>query len=269
MQVGDVWSGQVEIRDAAGQLADAGAVTLTLTPPDGVAVVVGTARASLGTYTATFPLTMVGQWLARWVATGANASVWTDVVDVADPARAPLVSLDEIRTHMNWGVPSTPVQRARDAEGLALAGMASELVESYTGRVFRRRTVVEERPGGGPAVLLTSLPVLSVTSVTDGTTTVDPSTYRLTPAGVLYRVGGWWPSRVVATYVAGQAVPPEPVRLAVLRLVEHHWQREQQAPHPLQGGGGGYDEGQPSGDRWALPYAIASLLDGYRAPGFA
>lgn len=264
-----MWSGRIELRDADDQLADAGAVTLTATQPDGTTIDLAVVRESVGVYTSQWVLNFVGRWLFRWVSSGSNTDSYTDVADVDDPADAPIVSMDELRRHMDWPTPpTTPEDRRRDEDGRRLASMATELVERYCGRTFRRRTVVETLSGGTTALPLTSLPVASITSVVNDGTALDATAWRLSAAGVLYRASGAWGSTVVVTYVAGDAVPPEPVRVAVLRLVEHHWQRARQAPHSITGGGSGYDEGQP-GSGYALPYSVASYLDGYRAAGIA
>ncbi len=267
LQAGDVWTGRVEIRDPSGVLADAGAVTLTATAPGGTITPLGVAHPSTGVYTASWPVDAPGRWLMRWVATGANQSTWTDVVDVADPALAPLVSLAEIRAHMGWSASTDAAGRARDAQAVALADGMTELVESYCGQRFRRSVVEHVHAGGGAAVLLAELPATEIVSVVDGGTTLDPSAYRLSAAGVLYRRSGAWGETVI-TYRTGPAVPPEPVRLAVLRLVEHHWQETRQGPHPLGGQPTGYDEQQPA-QTWALPYAIQSLISAYRVSGIA
>ena len=70
----------------------------------------------------------------------------------------------------------------------------------------------------------------------------------------------------VATYRAGYASTLPWLRLATKRLVEHLWQRTQQAPHPaLSQVGGGYDEAAPSTASYLLPYAVMSLIERHRA----
>lgn len=268
-QVGDVWTGRVEVRDTAGALADAGNVTATVTAPDGAETSLGIGHPSAGVYTAAWPLTLPGRYVIRWVASGANASAHTDVVDVADPTSAPLVSLSEVLRHLGLAAAVNATQRARDADLEALADGMTELVEGHCGRAFRPRQVVQVHADGGAAILLHTLPVASITSVVDTGTTLDASAYRLSDAGVLYRRSGVWGETTV-TYVAGTSVPPEPVRLAVLRLIEHHWTSARQAPHPMRAGAGArYDETQPVPERFAIPYAIASLLEPYRVHGLS
>lgn len=269
MDLGDVWLGSVQITDPAGQLADSDVIQVLITLPDGAVSSPTPQRVSVGVYEAQLVTTQVGRHTVRWTSTGANSASWVDAFTVDDPAQPPLVSMAEVRAHMGWQAPTTQLQRSRDEQARALADMATQLVEDHCGRAFRRRTVAEAFAGGSSALLLTTLPAVSITSVVEDGSAVDASSWRLsTSGGVLYRRQGRWGETTV-TYLAGDAVAPEPVRRAVLRLVEHHWQHSQQAPHPSDGGGPGWDEGQPTSLQWALPYSIASLLIPYCTPGIA
>lgn len=267
MDLGDVWLGRVQITDPeTGAPADADVVQVLITLPSGAVSSPTPQRVSTGLYEAQLVTTQVGRHEVRWTSNGANAASWVDSFVVDNPALLPLVGMAEVRAHMGWVEPVSQAQRDRDEQARALAATATELVEDHCGRAFRRRTVVEAFAGGGSALLLTTLPAASVTSVVEDGATLDPSVWRLSSAGVLYRRAGTWGETTV-TYTAGDAVAPGPVRLAVLRLIEHHWQHTQQAPH--QGTTPGWDEGQPTTLQSALPYAVASLLDAYRSPGIA
>src|SRR3954447_22144628 len=87
VDVGDVVTLGVAITDDAGAAADAGGITLTVTQPDATPVTPAVTHSGTGAYNVQFPVTQAGRYLIRWVATGANASVYTDVLDVfaADP----------------------------------------------------------------------------------------------------------------------------------------------------------------------------------------
>lgn len=74
----------VEVRDAAGALADATAVTCTVTLPDGTTATPTPAHPSTGVYTVDYPAPAAGRYVARWVATGANASAESQVFRVVD-----------------------------------------------------------------------------------------------------------------------------------------------------------------------------------------
>lgn len=272
MDLGDVWTGRVEIRDSSQTLA-AATVTLTVTLPDLTTVTPAVTTSSTGVYTAAWPTTQVGRHAARWVATGAITTVFTDVFDVADPACLPIVGMTELREHLRRAAPGTATQRGDDEHLRTLATIASDLVEKHCGRLFRRRTVVESYNGGDEVLMLRSLPAVSVTSVTESGTTVDPTFYVLdTTSGLLHKVVGVWdyskPQAVQVTYLAGPTASPTPIRQAVLRLVELQWDRTQQAPH-VGSGQGLDDEGAPSALQWALPYQVASWLEPYRSRAIA
>ncbi len=82
--LGDVASLAVAITDSAGAAANAGAVVLTVTLPDGTTVTPTVTNAATGSYTASYTPTLPGRHGVRWVATGANASatpaVWSNTV---------------------------------------------------------------------------------------------------------------------------------------------------------------------------------------------
>lgn len=137
-----------------------------------------------------------------------------------------------------------PVEETSDDEELAgyVSGV-TRVVERYVGVVIGR-SVTDVFDGGGAVVLLRTLPVLSITSVTDSGATVDASGYRVSkPSGVLTRVAGPSPlpflpgfQSVEVTYQAGQAaniaeVKEElgDVRLAALLILQHMWDTQRPA----------------------------------------
>ena len=97
-----------------------------------------------------------------------------------------------------------------------------------------------------------------------GVAALTSAQWRRRGAVVSWQPGSWrpaaWSEALVVTYTAGYATAPSWLTLAVLRLIEHLWQRTQQAPHPALGQtGGGHDESLPS-PGWLLPYAVSSLI---------
>jgi hypothetical protein len=86
--LGDVISLAVTVRDADGDLADAGAMALTVTAPDASTASPAVTRASLGTYTADYAPTVAGRFTVQWTATGANAGVMVDAFEVLTAADA-------------------------------------------------------------------------------------------------------------------------------------------------------------------------------------
>ncbi len=89
------------IRDAAGQPANAGAVTLTITLPDGTTVTPGPiASTTPGVYDYDYVTVQAGRHGVRWVATGANAAAFTDAFDVQPADGSPWISLADVKDHL-------------------------------------------------------------------------------------------------------------------------------------------------------------------------
>lgn len=157
-----------------------------------------------------------------------------------------IVSLADAKAQLNI------TDSASDTELAGYVSGVSAGVELHVGAVINRN-VTEVFDGGRCEVLLTTLPVASVTSVTDNGTVVDPSGYKLNAqSGVLTRVAG--PSRmpflpgiqsVSALYVAGRAADIAAValnyaniRLGTLMILQDNWESQrgpQRGPYDQQG----------------------------------
>lgn len=69
---------------------------------------------------------------------------------------------------------------------------ASDLIETYTGRVFAEEEVVESLPGKGtPDILLSRTPIINVTSVKFDTTETPGWVILDKDAGIIQRRDGW------------------------------------------------------------------------------
>lgn len=194
------------------------------------------------------------------------------------PATGGIVSLAEVKTHLNI---DAGVVRYDD-ELAVLLDDALGILEAETGRPLAVRSLVQSEPCPDlPRVVLDAVPCpcvtcrahvsMTVTGVGVGGVPVDVVDWRLDGPVVSWRAGAggsaatYATASVIVTYTAGYATTPPWLRLAVLRLVEHLWQKTQQAPHPALGQvGGGYDESQPSPLSYLLPYQVASLIDRHR-----
>lgn len=218
----------VTIEDADGNAVNAGAVTLTLTLPDGSTVTPLVTNPSTGNYAATYTPTLPGRHIVNWVATGANAAAFHDVFSVSDAGIA-VVSLAEAKRHLNITSTSSDEELRRMIEVAAVVG------EHYTGRVFGRRVVTERMSGGFAQIVLSKVPVISVTSVTENGATMPASSYLLTSGtgGVLTRLSSnifhqWKPGayNIEVSYVAGYAQQPAPDRQGCLELLRHMWETQ-------------------------------------------
>ena len=100
-------------------------------------------------------------------------------------AATDLFTLDEAKKQLNIDPDNTD----SDAELAGYVSGVTRVVERYVGAVVHR-TMTERFDGGRSELLLSHIPVASVTSVADGGTAVDASGYTVTESGVLSRVAG-------------------------------------------------------------------------------
>lgn len=148
-------------------------------------------------------------------------------------AATDVVTLAEAKLQLNM------TDSASDAELGVFISAASEAIEDYVGAVVQR-PVTERFDGGAEQVLLSKIPVASVTSVTDSGTVLDPSAYKVSVNGVLSRVSGRRRYRFVpgtqsltVVYVAGKvadtASVAQRVKMAGLLIVQHLWETQRPA----------------------------------------
>jgi hypothetical protein len=267
--------GTVTTDNSTGALATPTTVTLTLTLPDGSTLVspagIAVTNPSTGIYRASYETVQAGLHRARWVADGNNCDgVYEQVWTVEPTPRGAIVSIDDALAHL--GDPTLTDAQQEQLRATILA--ATRVCGSHIGRTLARESATETYSGGKCEIALRRTPVISVSSVTESGTALTASDYVLDPAGLLVRGSTTAQSRwaagrsnVSVTYVAGYTDPPADLRLAVLREVEHLWQRTQQAPHPALGAE--EDDEFLRRDAAAIPWPVRYLLDPYRAPGFA
>lgn len=263
--LGDVVALSVNVKNSAGALADATAVVCTVTLPDGTTATPTVTHASTGVYSAGYSPTLAGRHLVNWVATGANASAYTDVFNVNDPTYAPILSLDDAKRHLNITASTS------DEELRAFIDVVTQAGEAYTGRVFGRRTITETFSGGLAEVALRYCPVLSITSVVENGTTLAATGYRLSSpdGGVLTRISGYYTTpftagayNVTVTYVAGYQSQPATDRLGALEMLRHLWASQR-----------GTIRFNAAEDQWApattysIPRRVAELWETNLMPG--
>ncbi len=229
IDVGDVYSTSATVYDAAGDPADAGAIFCTVTAPDGTTTSLHVLHESPGLYRAGVAVDAPGTWQVNWQATGVNESAHDETFNVRDPAAWPVISLADVRAHLNI------TDTSSDDELRRIVDVASATGESWTGRVFGRRTCVDVVSGAGPYLALKSCPVISVSAVVENGTTVPATGWALTSpeGGVLSRVSGWsaleWArgaGNVTVTYVAGYQVQPSTDVQGALEMARHLWQTQ-------------------------------------------
>lgn len=258
-----------------GELDDA-TVTVTITLPNGSTDTPTLQHPAVGVYSFTYPTTLAGRHDFTVTATAGFlgptvVKLGGDVFHVDDASTAvQLVGLRETKEFLN-----IPQDKTQDDEELRRKIVAaSDLVEDAT-RLWHRATVVEEFT---PArvLVLSSLPVVSVTSVEQSGSTIDAAAFEVSAAGILqplYTANPWsagWgnTNRVTVTYEAGETAVPPAVREAVLKTVLSLWESQRGASLlPLQGG---LTDDQPPPTMDALPPEAERLLERWRkAPAIA
>jgi hypothetical protein len=276
--LGDVVSLGISIYNTSGTLQNATAVTATVTAPDGSSSTPTVTNSSAGLYDISYNPSLAGRYAIRWVATGTNASAYTDEFSVRDYNDLGIVSLDEVKSHLN--IPST--DSTLDEELRRFIDSASDLAESYVGQVLGRRTFTDELYDGGTEFIRLRNPkAISITSVYENGILIPSSNYVIDYTGQrLYRIGsgtlyatnsyGYWTqgmNNVSITYVAGYVNPPAAAKQGVLEIVRHLWQTQRGAMNVMTRNQTGDDFYQ--GSTYSLPRRAMELLDPVSFPGLA
>ena len=279
--LGDVVPLGITITDSTGANANASAVTCTVYLPDGTSASVSVTNPSTGLYNADYVPSQVGRHAVKWVATGTNASAYSDEFSVRDFSELGIVGLDEVKQYLN--IPLTIT--ADDEEIRRIIDAASDLAESYVGQVLGRRTYTSELyDGGADCIRIRNPRAISITSVYENGALVAASGYALDYTGQrLYRVGsstlyatnsyGYWTAgfnNISVTYVAGYVNPSQAAKQGVLEIIRHLWQTQRGTMNVLGRTLAG-DEFTPAttGAGYSLPRRAMELLDPTSFPGMA
>lgn len=257
-----------------GPPVDVTGVTITIKTADGVTTVVaatavGVTHPATGVYTYSWAVSSsqaAGDYLILWSG-NAGAVTASEIVTVT-AATTGLMTLTQIKKQLN--IPLTDT--GDDDELLQFGASVTQVIENHVGAVTQR-TVTETFNGGRPALLLSTRPVLSITSVTDTGNVLASGDYSLnTEAGVLTRVSGVYPlpflpgvNSVTVTYLVGTAAVAGNVLQAALIIMQHMWDTQRPA------GGGPYAQGSDDYDprySYSIPRRALELL-GEPIGGFA
>jgi len=192
------------------------------------------------------------------------------------PGPAQIVTVTEAKLHLNITATSddTELQYFIDAatKRIEKADLAGPVVQ---------RTVTDYLDGGSCAVLLTSAPVASITSVTEytgntgatlsavtrGTGTGDGYLINTTTGLLTRLVSGYdYPfisgtQNVKVVYEAGRTAVPDDARLATLMLIQHLWSTSQRGSGGRRATAGGMDEMVISGAGYAVPNRVRELAE--------
>ena len=277
--LGDVVALGITITNSSGTAQNATAVVCTVTLPDGTSTTPTVTNSGAGLYAIAYSPTLSGRHVVRWVATGTNASAFTDEFTVRDLTTLPVVSYDMALEHLN-----IPAASANQEEIRRFIDAAQDLAENYIGAVLGRRTITSEKYDGNTDVLRLRNPrAISISSVYENGDLLDSSQYLLDPTGQrLYRLTtsslssttygayGYWAAgvnSVSVTYVAGYTVTPPAVQQGVLEILRHLWQTQRGAVNVMSRTGTGDDF--YTGATYSLPRRAMELLDPASLPGLA
>ena len=276
--LGDVVPLGITITDSTGANANASAVTCTIYQPDGTTTTGSVTNPSTGLYNVDFSPTQVGRHAIKWVATGTNASAYSDEFIVRDFTELGIVGLAEVKAHLN--IPSTLTTDDEELRRFIDAG--SDLAEGYVGQVLGRRTFTDELYDGGTEFVRIRNPkAISITSVYENDSLVSSNAYNLDYTGQrLYRIGsgtlyatnsyGYWTggfNNIKITYVAGYVNPPMAAKQGVLEIIRHLWTTQRGAMNVMGRAQSG-DE-LYSTPTYSLPRRAMELLDPTSFPGMA
>lgn len=276
--LGDVVALGVTITNAAGANENATAVVATITAPDGTTSTPSISNSAAGLYDVSYTPSTSGRYLIRWVATGANASAYMDEFTVRDNTHISIVSLDEVKAHLNIPAANTDL----DEELRRFVDAATDLAENYVGCVLGRQTFTNEYYDGNTDIIRLRNPrALQITSVYENGQLISSDNYSLDPTGQrLSRIttgsiagpnyfGIWAPgaNSVKISYVSGFINPPAAAKQGVLELVRHLWQTQRGAMNVLTRNQSG-DDFYPTAT-YSLPRRCMELLDQMSLPGVA
>ncbi len=221
--LGDTARLAVQVTDSTGTLANATAVTLTVTLPDGTTSGSLTpTNTATGVYQYDYTPSQVGRHGVRWVATGTNAGAFATTFEVLDPAREPLVQPEDLRQALRD-------DDITDAAADSAVWTASGLVRGYCRQELTRATHTQRLPIGydrrGWFIRLPQRPLQSVTRVAVNGTTVTTHTVDLLNG--LVRLPDGVPTtdadedvedQALVTYVAGMSAVPGDVKAVALAV---------------------------------------------------
>lgn len=275
--VGGVQTLTLTVTDAAGNPVDAGAIALAITDATGAVTNAGgiTHVAATGVYTYDFAVIRPGRHSYRWVGTGANAGVYTDIFHALDADPRFLLSLDDARAQLRKQSSNTVDD---DQLRLYLASVTAIVEDVVGAQVATTGTTIA---GGGASAILLPEQVTAVTQVTEnGVVLTAGSDYTVdAQAGIVYRGTTLAPysfiagrDNIIITWTAG-AGDAENVRLAARIILRHLWKADQEGGgRPGVGGSGVNPDTVQTPSGFAIPRRAMQLLtpnDDDRMPGFA
>lgn len=266
------------VRDTAGALVNAGAITLLvkIAQADGTQATTGTYASpvndSTGLYHQDIPVTDLaanGHYQYAWTSTGTGAGVSFGEFDVFDPFETSVLPLQDAKDALNIPQATTTF----DAEIQSYIATIESSLERATGGPLVNRAVTErsEMMSGQTVIPVRQRPLVSVTSITSATGGVVDISAGLdldVNAGLIRRklglpfIGpfyGFLP-QVTVLLVAGWGTSVPAAFGSFARVVIQHLWTSQRGPAALPMGGG--EMVQVPGFGFLVPNMAAEMLAG-------
>jgi hypothetical protein len=242
LEFGDVFPAAWNVYDADGDPANAAAVSLTITQPDGTVVTPGITNPPdvEGQYSYPFITTQTGRHIYSWQ-TADPVTSYTDVFDVADPMTSSILSLADAKIMLDID----PAYTANDNELRFKLRATTIVLEGFKHEAIAMRPVTEWAHLGGfgwprvtPALRLLKIPIHSVISIvaygpTGNTLTTywppadgQPDPVYVDKSTGLVRVLNGPPlaGRVRSDFFCGYSVIPENYQQAAAVVLQHLWE---------------------------------------------
>lgn len=240
IDLGDSITRSINLTNTAGAAVNADSTpTYAVTLPDGTAGASPTVQTTVtGEYYVVYPTLQSGLHQEVWSAVVGGVTVVIRDNFTVESSLGSFISTGEALAHLRA---SGVIVKPADLEQLrGLCQVACDAVHRDLGRVIARRNVTETFDGGRSALVLTSTPVISLTTVVESGITLAATDYTANLAvGIVYRGGQLSPrywqlgtQSITVTYVAGYTDPPRIARKVALNGVARMWQASQQMPHP-------------------------------------
>jgi hypothetical protein len=237
-----------------GVPTDAGAVTVTVTKPDGSTVTPSVSHDDVGVYSAQYAPTLDGPYTYRWVATGTGQTAESGSFYVGA-----VVSVAEVRDRLNKDL------TVDDGEIADMIVAAQAEYAEYVGPL--PGSVTETLNGGGTTLVLRSPNPTAITSAvySDGTTITTADLDPDSSTGIVYWkygttgrfTGGT--RNVTVTYTVGDL--PANHREAIIADVAGYFEMTQEGP-------AGPDDGYATGNR-STPLVLFPRIRSLAMPGVA
>lgn len=265
LELGETYSTQFKVTDSTGAPGSA-TVTVSVLLPDGTSAVVTPSIPVTGSYNIDYATSQLGRHEIYVSATGGVLGTLvrktTDVINVDPVSSGALISLSDIKEHLN--IPAADTDHDQELAGMLL--VASRFVESKT-QLWHTTTATETHTKPGRAILLACRPVRAVTSLIDQDgNTIASTLYSISASSgvILLQLCQWlWNSQVTVVYTAGASYVPPDVRHAVKVVLAHLWRT--QRGNSVIGQAGPDDVWDPRFG-FSYPRAVQEMLEAY-SPG--